>query len=186
MPGITNTEGAETAWSQAQIAIATSNGFAQAYSTSSHSLAASVLAGEGTAMERDYDYTSAVYYADLEDPAEIGRQAGERAVKRLNAKKVKTQQVPVIYDPRVSGGLIGHYAGGINGSSIARGTSFLKDSMGEKIFSDRHQHHRRPAPAARFPVQAVRRRRPGKRQTRHRGKRRADNMGAGSFRRPPA
>ena len=136
VPGITNTEGAETAWSQAQIAIATTNGFAQAYSTSSHSLAASVLAGEGTAMERDYDYTSAVYYADLEDPAEIGRRAGERAVKRLNAKKVKTQQVPVIYDPRVSGGLVRHYAGGINGSSIARGTSFLKDSMGEKIFSD--------------------------------------------------
>jgi PmbA protein len=136
VPGITNTEGAETAWSQAEIAIATSNGFAQSYATSSHSLAASVLAGEGTAMERDYDYTSAVYHADLEDPAEIGRRAGERAVKRLNAKKVKTQQVPVIYDPRVSGGLIRHYAGGINGSSIARGTSFLKDSMGEKIFSD--------------------------------------------------
>ena len=134
--GVTNTEGAETGWSQADIAIAATNGFARSYSTSSHSLAASVLAGEGTAMERDYDYTSAVYYSDLEDPAEIGRNAGERAVKRLNAKKVKTQQVPVIYDPRVSGGLVRHYAGGINGSSITRGTSFLKDSMGEKIFSD--------------------------------------------------
>jgi PmbA protein len=136
VPGITNTEGAETAWSQAQIAIAASNGFAQSYATSSHSLAASVLAGEGTSMERDYDYTSAVYYADLEDPAAIGRRAGERAVKRLNARKVKTQQVPVIFDPRVSGGLVRHYAGGINGSSITRGTSFLKESMGEKIFSD--------------------------------------------------
>lgn len=136
VPGITNTEGAETGWSRAEIAIATSNGFAQAYATSSHSLAASVLAGEGTAMERDYDYTSAVYLADLEDPAEIGRRAGERAVRRLNARKVETQQVPVIYDPRVSGGLVRHYAGGINGSSIARGTSFLKDSMGEKIFAD--------------------------------------------------
>lgn len=136
VPGITNTEGAETGWSRAEIAIATSNGFAQSYATSSHSLAASVLAGEGTAMERDYDYTSAVYFADLEDPAEIGQRAGERAVRRLNAKKVETQQVPVIYDPRVSGGLVRHYAGGINGSSIARGTSFLKDSMGDKIFSD--------------------------------------------------
>ena len=134
--GVTNTEGAETGWSQADIAIAATNGFARSYSTSSHSLAASVVAGEGTAMERDYDYTSAVYYSDLEDPAEIGRNAGQRAVKRLNAQKVKTQQVPVIYDPRVSGGLVRHYAGGINGSSIARGTSFLKDSMGEKIFSD--------------------------------------------------
>lgn len=134
--GVTNTEGAETGWSRAEIAIAATNGLARSYSTSSHSLAASVLAGEGTEMERDYDYTSAVYYSDLEDPAEIGRNAGERAVKRLNAQKVKTQQVPVVYDPRVSGGLVRHYASGINGSSITRGTSFLKDSMGEKIFSD--------------------------------------------------
>lgn len=134
--GVTNTEGAETGWSRAEIAIAATNGLARSYATSSHSLAASVLAGEGTDMERDYDYTSAVYYSDLENPADIGRSAGERAVKRLNAKKVKTQQVPVVYDPRVSGGLVRHYAGGINGSSITRGTSFLKDSMGEKIFSD--------------------------------------------------
>lgn len=136
IPGVTNTEGAEAGWSRAEIAIAATNGLAQSYSTSSHSLAASVLAGEGTEMERDYDYTSAVYYSDLDDPAKIGRSAGERAVRRLNAQKVKTQQVPVIYDPRVSGGLVRHCAGGINGSSITRGTSFLKDSMGEKIFSD--------------------------------------------------
>ncbi len=134
--GVTNTEGAETGWSNARIAIATSNGFARTYATSSHSLAASVLAGEGTDMERDYDYTSSVYYADLADPAEIGRSAGERAVKRLNARKVETQQVPVIYDPRVSGGIIRHFASGINGSSISRGTSFLKESMGQNVFSD--------------------------------------------------
>ena len=134
--GVTNTEGAETGWSNARIAIATSNGFARTYATSSHSLAASVLAGEGTDMERDYDYTSSVYYADLADPAEVGRSAGERAVKRLNARKVETQQVPVIYDPRVSGGIIRHFASGINGSSISRGTSFLKESMGQNVFSD--------------------------------------------------
>ena len=134
--GVTNTEGAETGWSNARIAIATSNGFARTYATSSHSLAASVLAGEGTDMERDYDYTSSVYYADLADPIEIGRSAGERAVKRLNARKVETQQVPVIYDPRVSGGIIRHFASGINGSSISRGTSFLKESMGQNVFSD--------------------------------------------------
>tara|TARA_B100000676_G_scaffold310612_1_gene377713 strand:- start:3893 stop:5236 length:1344 start_codon:yes stop_codon:yes gene_type:complete len=134
--GVTNTEGAETGWSNARIAIATSNGFARTYATSSHSLAASVLAGEGTDMERDYDYTSSVYYADLADPIEVGRSAGERAVKRLNARKVETQQVPVIYDPRVSGGIIRHFASGINGSSISRGTSFLKESMGQNVFSD--------------------------------------------------
>lgn len=134
--GVTNSEGAETGWSRARIAIATSNGFARAYETSSHSLAASVLAGEGTDMERDYDYASSVYHADMEDPARIGQSAGERAVKRLNARKVETQQVPVVYDPRVSGGIVRHYAGGINGSSISRGTSFLKDSMGQKVFAD--------------------------------------------------
>ena len=134
--GVTNSEGAETGWSRARIAIATSNGFARTYETSSHSLAASVLAGEGTEMERDYDYASAVYHADMEDPATIGRSAGERAVKRLNARKVETQQVPVVYDPRVSGGLVRHYASGINGSSISRGTSFLKDSMDQKVFAD--------------------------------------------------
>jgi len=134
--GVTNSEGAETGWSQARIAIATSNGFARTYSTSSHSLAASVLAGEGTAMERDYEYTSAIHYEDLTDPADVGREAGERAVKRLNPQKVQTQQAPIIYDPRVSGGLVRHYAGAINGSSVARGTSFLKDSMGKRIFAD--------------------------------------------------
>lgn len=136
VPGVTNSEGAEAGWSRADIAIATTGGFARGYATSSHSLAASVLAGEGTAMERDYDYSSTVYGEDLEDPAAIGRSAGERAVKRLGGRKVKTQQVPVIYDPRISGGIVRHCAGAINGSAIARGTSFLKNSMNGKVFAD--------------------------------------------------
>lgn len=136
VPGVTNSEGAEAGWSHADIAIATSNGFARNYAMSSHSLAASVLAGEGTEMERDYDYTSTVYREDLDDPAAIGRSAGERAVKRLGGRKVETQQAPVIYDPRISGGIVRHFTGGINGAAIARGTSFLKDSMNEKIFAD--------------------------------------------------
>lgn len=136
VPGVTNSEGSETGWSRAEIAMAATNGFARTYATSSHSLAASVLAGEGLGMERDYDFTTAVYRSDLEAPAAIGRNAGERAVKRLNAAKVETQQVPVVYDPRVAGGLVRHAASGINGAAIARGTSFLKDSMGERIFPE--------------------------------------------------
>ncbi len=136
VPGVTNSEGSEAGWSRAEIAMAATNGFARTYATSSHSLAASVLAGEGLEMERDYDFTTAVYRSDLEAPAAIGRNAGERAVKRLNAAKVETQQVPVVYDPRVSGGLVRHAASGINGAAIARGTSFLKDSMGERIFPE--------------------------------------------------
>jgi len=132
--GVTNSEGAEAGWSRANIAVAATNGFAQSYSMSSQSFSASVIAGEGTGMETDYDYDSAVYGSDLKSPEEIGRSAGERAVERLNSRKVKSQQVPIIYDRRVSSGIVRHLAGAINGASIARGTSFLKDSMGKAVF----------------------------------------------------
>ena len=133
--GVTNSEGAEASWSHANVAVAATNGFARGYSMSSHSLSVSVLAGEGTSMERDYDYSTAVYGSDLTDPAELGRNAGTRAVQRLNARKVGTQAVPVVYDWRVSGGMVRHLFGAINGSAIARGTSFLKNKMGEQIFA---------------------------------------------------
>ncbi len=133
--GITNSEGAEAGWSYAHIALAASNGFAGGYATSRHSVGTSVLAGEGLEMERDYEFSSRVYGADLEDPAEIGRKAGERTVRRLGARKAETGRVPVVFDPRVAGGLIGHLAGAINGVSVGRGTSFLKDKMGEQVFA---------------------------------------------------
>ena len=110
-------------------------------------------------MERDYDFTSALHAADLEAPEKIGRSAGERAVKRLNPRKVETRRVPVVFDPRVAGSLVGHLASAINGASIARKTSFLKDRMGERLFRDRHPHHRRSAAPARPALAPVRRRR---------------------------
>jgi PmbA protein len=134
VPGVTNSEGAEAGWSGSVIALAATNGFARSYAGSSHSFSASVLAGSGTAMERDYEFSSAVHASDLRSPEDVGREAGERAVKRLGARKVKTQAAPVVFDPRVSRGLPGHFAGAINGSAIARGTSFLKDSMGKQVF----------------------------------------------------
>ena len=134
--GITNSEGAEAGWGRATVSVAATNGFAQTYSGSHYSLSASVLAGEGTGMERDYDYTGAVYADDLMSPEEVGQSAGEKAVKRLNPQKAETAQVPVIYDPRVSRGIVMHLASAINGSSVARDTSFLKDKMGEQIFSE--------------------------------------------------
>ena len=136
VPGITNSEGAEAGWSRAVIALAATNGFAESYAVSSHSVSASVLAGEGTAMERDYDYATAVYGADLPPAEEIGQSAGERAVKRLGARKMKTAEVPVVYDSRISASLVRHLLGAINGVSVARGTSFLKDRMGERIFAE--------------------------------------------------
>ncbi|MSO65588.1 MAG: TldD/PmbA family protein [Alphaproteobacteria bacterium] len=135
VPGVTNSEGAGASWWRGTAAVAISNGFSGAYTRSSQSVSASVIAGEGTGMETDYDFHSAVYGADLEDPAVIGRRAGERAVQRLKPRKVPSTQVPVVFDPRVSRSLLGHLASAINGQAVARGTSFLKDKMGEAIFA---------------------------------------------------
>ncbi len=134
--GVTNSEGAEAGWGLSRIALVASNGFAAGYASSGHSLGVSVLAGEGLGMERDYDFSSSVYGADLESPAAVGRRAGEKAVRRLGARKGKTGKAPVIYDPRVSNSLLRHLAGAISGPAIARGTSFLKDKLGETIFAD--------------------------------------------------
>ena len=135
--GVTNSEGAEAGWGRSGVTLATSTGFAHAYATSHVSISASVIAGEGTAMERDYDYTAAVFVGDLLDPADVGRNAGEKAVRRLNPRRARSAQVPVIYDPRVSRGLLGHLSSAINGAAVARGTSFLKDKMGQRLFPER-------------------------------------------------
>lgn len=134
--GVSNSEGAEASWSRVSIALAASNGFAGHYSRSYHAVGVSVLAGEGTGMERDYDHSVAVFAEDLTDPAELGRRAAEKTVKRLNPRKVKSCQVPVVYDPRVAGSMIGHLAGAISGAAIARGTSFLKDKLDQMVFAE--------------------------------------------------
>lgn len=133
--GVTNSEGAEASWSRIEIALVTSNGFAQGYARSGHSVGVSVIAGEGLGMESDYEFASAVYGRELDDPAAVGRRAGERAVKRLGAKKPPTRKLPVVYDPRVSNSMLRHLAGAISGPSIARGTSFLKDKLDQQIFA---------------------------------------------------
>lgn len=134
VPGVTNSEGAEAGFGRSTVALAASNGFAQTRTSSMHSLSASVLAGTGAQMERDYDYGSAVHGADLPAAEEIGRRAGMRAVKRLNPRKVASQQVPVVYEPRVAGSLLGHLSSAINGAAVARGTTFLKDRLGTPVF----------------------------------------------------
>jgi PmbA protein len=132
--GVTNSEGAEAGWSSSRVALAASNGLAASYARSSHSVSASVIAGEGTSMERDYDWSSSLHGADLDDPAKIGREAGIRAVRRLNPRKLETGKLPIVLDPRVSGSLVRHLATAINGAAIARGTSYLKTKMGESVF----------------------------------------------------
>jgi PmbA protein len=133
--GVTNSEGAEASWGRSGIWLVTSGGFAGHYRGSSFGVSAAVVAGSGTAMERDYDHSSARFMADLEDAATIGRQAGEKAVARLNPRKVPTCKVPVVFDPRISAGLLRHLVGAISGPAIARGTSFLKDRLGRAVFA---------------------------------------------------
>lgn len=135
VPGITNSEGGGASFSRSAVALATSEGFFGRYAATSHNIGVAVLAGEGTAMERDYDYASARRNGDLESPDAIGKRAGERTVARLNPRKVKSQAVPVVYEPRVSAGLLNHFAGAISGAAVARGVTFLKDRMGEAVFS---------------------------------------------------
>ncbi len=135
VPGVTNSEGAEAGYSRTEVFLVTSAGFAGHNARTTHTVSATALAGEGTAMQRDYDFSSTTHLDDLEDPATLGRVAGDKAVARLNPTRPKTARLPVVYDPRVASSLLGHFAGAINGAAIARGTSFLKERMGETVFA---------------------------------------------------
>ncbi|MDF8333287.1 TldD/PmbA family protein [Novosphingobium cyanobacteriorum] len=134
VPGVTNSEGGSAGSGRGVVALVTSHGFAGAYAASSHSISASVIAGEGDAMQRDYCWRSAHHAADLLSPAEIGRRAATRTVARLNPGRVKSGAYPVVFDPRVGGSLIGHLLGAISGSAIARRASFLLEKDGAQIF----------------------------------------------------
>ncbi|MFC3205121.1 TldD/PmbA family protein [Aquamicrobium soli] len=131
--GVTNSSGSSAGAGLGGLVLATSHGFVGQYVASRFSRSTSVIAGEGTAMERDYDFSSRQHYADLDAPEAIGRRAGERAVRRLGARKAKTGPVDVVFDPRVARGIASHLAGAINGASVARKTSFLRDMMGKKV-----------------------------------------------------
>src|SRR5215831_370616 len=125
--GVTTSGGASASAGIGGMVLVTSHGFRGAYLGSGQSVAMTAIAGEGTAMERDYDYSSTVHGADLQSPEKVGRTAGERAVERLNPRKVKSKRVPVVFDRRVAGTLVGHLASAVNGTSVARKTSFLDD-----------------------------------------------------------
>lgn len=133
--GVVNSEGGEASFSRAKIALAATNGFARAYASSHSALSASVLAGGADGLERDYDSAVAVYRSDLPSPEALGAEAGRRAVARVGATKPKSATLPVVFDPRVSRSLLGHFIGAINGASIARGTSFLAEFIGKPVFA---------------------------------------------------
>lgn len=134
--GVSQVESAAAGWRRSAIALAATNGFAGEYERTGVSLSVSAIAGEGLAMETDYDFASRVWTADLPSPEEIGRRAGERAAERTGPRKGKTGAWPVLFDQRVAGSLVGHLVGAINGGAVARGASWLKDRMDEQVLAD--------------------------------------------------
>jgi PmbA protein len=133
--GVTNSSGSGASAGLGGLVLATSHGFLGQYVASRFSRSTSVIAGKGTGMERDYEFSSHQHFADLDSPDDIGRKAGERAVRRLGPRKAATGPVDVVFDPRVARGIAGHLAGAINGAAVARKTSFLRDMMGKQVAS---------------------------------------------------
>jgi PmbA protein len=133
--GVTNSSGCGASASASTIALATSGGFSGAYTSGGHGCSASVIAGEGATMQRDHAWHSARHLQDLDRAADIGRRAGTRAVARLNPGRPKPGKYPVLFDPRVSTTLLGHFASAISGASVARKTSFLQDKLGAAVFA---------------------------------------------------
>jgi PmbA protein len=145
--GITNSEGAGASAGRTVIALATSHGFCRGYSTSGYSCSASLIAGAGGEMQRDFAYHNVRHYTQLEDPETIGRRAAERAVARLRPVRLSSGTMPVLFDPRVGDSLLGHLVAAIGGPSITRRTSFLLGKEGERVFPEgvtiRDDPHRR-------------------------------------------
>ncbi|WP_416899283.1 MAG: TldD/PmbA family protein [Minwuia sp.] len=138
--GVKQSEGGGASAGRSMVALAIRGPearFEASYSASSHSVSCSVIAEDGQGhMERDYDFSSARHFEDVGSPSEVGRQAALNAVRRVGSRKMGSGKLPVVFDPRVANGLVGHFAQAINGSAVARGTSFLKNRMGEEIFKE--------------------------------------------------
>ncbi|WP_245412233.1 TldD/PmbA family protein [Notoacmeibacter ruber] len=134
--GVSQVMGAGVSWTRSGLALATSGGFSGAYRGSHFSRSVSALAGAGQAMERDYAFSSTRHLSDLRQPEEIGREAGERAVRRTGGRKLPTGPVTVVFDPRVARGLAGTMGQLLNGAAVVRKTSFWRDQMGQSVASE--------------------------------------------------
>lgn len=130
---VTNTEGGNASTSKNKITFLSSKGFSKSYYKTFHSISAIAIAGKNTGMQRDYDYSAAIHLEDLKNPSEIGKKAGERAVARLNSKKIKSCVLDVVFEPRIAKSLLSSFASCISGTSIAKGTSFLSKKIDNQI-----------------------------------------------------
>jgi PmbA protein len=134
--GVTQVQSASAAYGAHDVYICASNGFGEGYRRTSRSTSCVAIAGEGSGMERDYDGDSRTFQDDLRKPEEIGKLAGERAVARLAPRKPATGTYPVLFDERIAGSLIGHLLAAVNGAAVARGSTWLKDALGEAVLPD--------------------------------------------------
>jgi PmbA protein len=134
-PRISNSEGASVSNSESLSVYANSHGFCAGYPTSRHGISASVIAEEDQSMQRDYWYTTARAASDLESPEHVGQKAGERTVRRLGCRKLKTAQVPVLFEAPLAAGLISSLVAAVSGGNLYRKSSFLLDSLGKPVIS---------------------------------------------------
>ena len=128
-------DGSHAAWNLSENQLITSNGFIASNKKTNNTISMVVIGNKSNKMERDYDFSSKVFFNDLEDPIQLGKNASENAIKKLGSIKPKTGNFPIIFAPRVARSIAAHIASCINGSSITSGTSFLKDSFKKKVFS---------------------------------------------------
>ncbi len=135
-PGISQAEAAAASYSRTAVHLAATNGFSGGYARTSHGLYCVAITGSGTEMERDYAGEGRIYHADLPTPEEVGNLAAERTLARAGARKPPTGSYPVLYDERISSGLIGHLLQAANGASVARGSSWLRDKLGQQVLPD--------------------------------------------------
>ena len=133
VPGVTMPESASASYRHRRVHMAATNGFSGAYARTSRSISAVAISGEGLTMERDWAAESRVYQSDLPDPTEVGLLAGQRAAGRAGPRKPRTGAYPVVYDERIASGVIGHLMAAVNGSSIVRGSSWLRDALGQQV-----------------------------------------------------
>ena len=133
--GVTQAEGMSADVSSSAVQFMATNGFDRGWRSSHHGLSGMALASRDQDMERDYDYHSVRWLEDLKTPEDIGRRAGERVVARLGASQMASGAMPVLFDRRVAGSLLSAFLGAISGNAIARGTSYLKEKMGEQVFA---------------------------------------------------
>ena len=134
-PRINNSEGASVSTGSGYFAYSNSHGFTGGYASSRHGISCSVIAEDDDNMQRDYWYSTARASSDLETPVSIGKIAGERTVRRLNSKKIKTCQVPVLFEAPLASGLVSSLVSAVSGGNLYRKSSFLLDSLGKQVAS---------------------------------------------------